>query len=114
MKKKKFKRIESLMCLAVEMMGQAVAMKKLQLEEMKLKSEKNDKGSFSTGVIEVEKGSPIFEELSRILRPEKTPKYPSGGILQGDNLKEFVAPKFGSKLCECPVCEAERRAKNGD
>ena len=48
MKKKKFKRIESLMCLAVEMMGQA------------------------------------------------------------------VAQKFGSKLCKCPFCQAERMAKNGD
>ena len=114
MKKKKFKRIESLMCLAVEMMGQSVAMKKLQLEEMKLKSEKNDKGSFSTGVIEVEKGSPIFEELSKILKPENRPLFASGGMMNGDDLKEFVAPKFGSKLCECPVCQAKRRAKNGD
>ena len=113
MKKKKFKRIESLMCLAVEMMGQAIEMKKLQIEEMKLKAEKNDLNSIS-GVVEIKKGNPIFEELSKILKPEKTPKYPSGGILQDDNLKEFVAPKFGSKLCECPVCEAERMAKNGD
>mgnify|MGYP003403060669 FL=1 len=113
MKKKKFKRLEFLMSLGVQMMGQAVEMKKLQIEEMKLKAEKNDLNSIS-GVVEIKKGNPIFDVLSKILKPENRPPFASGGMMNGDDLKEFVAPKFGSKLCECPVCEAERRAKNGD
>ena len=113
MKKKEFKRLEFLMSLGVQMMGQAVEMKKLQIEEMKLKADKKDLNSIS-GVVEIKKGNPIFEELSKILKPENRPPFASGGMMNGDDLKEFVAPKFGSNLCECPVCEAERMAKNGD
>ena len=67
MKKKKFKRLEFLMSLGVQMMGQAVEMKKLQIEEMKLKADKKDLNSIS-GVVEIKKGNPIFEELSKILK----------------------------------------------
>ena len=33
-------------------------------------------------------------------------------ISRGEKMLQFIAPEFGSKKCNCPVCVAERNLKN--
>jgi len=124
MKKKEFKRLEFLFSMGIQIMGQAVTMKKLQVEELKLKQ------SFSANEAKSNSGEKVktettpkrdlFGELKEMFDPANQKGFPSGMIFPSDfdkrkdqMPKEFVIPQWAKENCPCPDCREERR-KNGN
>lgn len=122
MKKKEFKRLEFLLSMGIQIMGQAVAMKKLQVEELKLKqsSSSEDKPKLNSGEkinVEATPKRDIFGELASMLQADRIiVEYPSGGMqfskAFSDEAKEFVIPQWAKENCPCPDCTEERK-RNG-
>ena len=120
MKKKEFKRLEFLFSMGIQIMGQAVTMKKLQVEELKLKQ------SFSANEAKSNSGEKIktettpkrdfFGELKEMFDPANQKGFPSGGMqfskAFSDEAKEFVIPQWAKENCPCPNCTEERK-RNG-
>ena len=123
MKKKEFKRLEFLFSMGIQIAGQMVALKKLQVEELKLKQ------SFSANEAKSNSGEKVktettpkrdlFGELKEMFDPANQKGFPSGMIVSSDfdkrtdqMPKEFVIKKWAKENCPCPDCREERR-KNG-
>ena len=125
MKKKEFKRLEFLFSMGIQIAGQMVALKKLQVEELKLKqnfSSANEAKTNSGEKIKTE-ATPkrdFFGELEEMFDPaNKKGLFPSGMLVSSDFSKrtdqiptESVVTKWVKENCACPRCTEERK-QNG-
>lgn len=111
--KKQFKRFESAAYIMLELLDKAVEMKKLQLDELKMKREiRGEEVRSIPKMRPMTLGNSVLNSVNNA-STSLVEKYPIGGVIVGMNqdFSEFANPKFGTIDCDCPQCQSRKNAE---